>query len=866
MTPRQLPVLVSKLGPPPVPSFAVTRARLVAPLLERDWRVAVITGGAGTGKSVVAAQCCAALTDASAAWVTLDASDDRPERFWLYLVAALELAVPGAFTETAARVPNARNESDDLLTQLLVEAATLTRPLVVVLDDLHTIRDPQILGGIRFLVEHAPAQLRLMVTSRSEPSLPIAHWTARTWTVEIRQDDLACSSAETIALLAALGEHRLAHDDIDHLRLHTEGWMAALHLAALAMHGKDDAASVARNFTGRHRMIADLLMSEVLEAQTSEVQEFLLRTSIVEHFDGVMADALTGRTDGAAALDSLAARIAFLVPLDDQRTTYRYHPLLRDLLQLELDRRHPNERVHLRRTAAATLEARGEITAAVNAHLGIGDVDRAFALAFSTAYQQHDRGDLAAMASWVDLFPQDFVAESIERMLVYSFSIGACGRIDEAMAWIDRVKHRMSTEADVAERDLRYADALQLMLFTIGGLAQDGIECGQRVVAAVDQGLDIGTLGARARPNLARAHLLNDEPRRAEEVLDGGPLHDEFAATLLAPAIRSRVALRDGHLHRAMEQAARALAAAATLDAPTHLGTLDALLAQAGVLVERNQMVDAVAGLARVREIADHHPEAPAYHVLSRVDEVRLVIAQEGLEQGFVVIDQLRHLLSVRSHPPLLRMVDALAARWRIEAHDLHRAEELIARLHHGSVRSLLAARLDLAHGRSDDAMRRLQTTDFVTPRDCLSADLLRARAAADVDPTSMHDFVERAARVAAREGFVRTVLEEGLEMVRSVRRVAERFESPDGRRLVLALGAPPHAVRRAQPLVRLSDREQAVLRFLPTRMTNQEIAVECYMSVNTVKTHLKNIYAKLDVSSRSEAVHRARGLALLTS
>jgi LuxR family maltose regulon positive regulatory protein len=858
-------VLVSKIGPPPVPRYAVSRSRLVAPLLQDTWRIVVVTGGAGTGKSVVAAQCCAALTDATAAWVTLDSGDDRPERFWLYVVTALERAAPGAFARTSLQLPHARAKRGELLAQLIADATALSSPVFIVLDDLHAIRDPTIFEGIAFLVEQAPAQLRFLVTSRTEPSLPIARWRARLWTSEIRQEDLACSPAETTSLLNALGEHRLGPDEIDGLCAHTGGWIAALHLAALAMRGKDDAAAVALNFTGRHRMIADLLMSEVLEAQTDVVQEFLLRTSIVDHFDGTLADALTGRSDGVAALGSLAGRIAFLVPVDDRRTTYRYHPLLRDLLQLELQRRHPDDAVELRRIAASALERRGEVAAAVTMLLANNDIDRAFALAFSTAYEQHDRGDLAAMASWVDLFPQDYVAESIERMLVYSFSIGACGRLDEAVAWIHRVDHRMSTEAQLSERDLGYADALHLLMFTMGVAAHDGIEGGHRVVDAVDHGLDIGTLGARARPNLARAYLMSGQPRRAETVLEGGSMHDEIAAVLLAPAIRSRIALHDGNLDLAVEQASRALGAAAALAVPTHLGTLDALLALTGVLVERNEAGEAAAGVARIREIGDQHPEAPAYHVLSRLVEVRLIIATEGLEQGFVVVDQLRRFLSTTSHPPLHRMVDAVDARWRIEADELRRAQELIDHLDPGPCRTLLASRLDLARHLPDRAMSRLDATEFQTVRDCLAADLLRARASRQLDSAETPTYIGRAARLAAPQGFVRSILEEGHDVVRAMRVAAEQLGGTDGRRLSLALGAPPPSPRAAQPAVVLSDREQAVLRFLPTHLTNQEIATECFMSVNTVKTHLKSIYTKLDVTSRSEAVARARTLALLT-
>ncbi len=347
MTPTQPPLVPAKLSPPPLPPHAVARPRLLTPLLNDGWRLAVVTGGPGSGKSVAARQCCAASDSSTPAWVSLDETDDRPERFWLCVVAALDRAAPGAFPRTAARVSDSGTDVWALVTELVVEASALEHPVALILDDFHTIRSRGTVDGVGFLVEHLPVQLRMIVTSRTDLPLPVATWIGRSWVVELRQHDLAFSPAETHGLFEMLDEHRLGTADIELLCAHTEGLVAALHLAAIAIRDSEDAPSAARYFSGRHRLIADLIVSEVLEGQPADVQQFLLRTSIVDQFDAGLADALTGRRDGAELLAWLPGQIVFLMAVDDERTSFRYHRLLRDLLRTELERRHTQDVVAL---------------------------------------------------------------------------------------------------------------------------------------------------------------------------------------------------------------------------------------------------------------------------------------------------------------------------------------------------------------------------------------------------------------------------------------------------------------------------------------------------------------------------------------
>jgi LuxR family maltose regulon positive regulatory protein len=799
------------------------------------------------------------------AWITLDLDDDHPERFWLHVGSALRRTVPEHFVGKDLFPPVHRpGQRGSPAADLIMNAASADGSLLIVLDQLDRIRNPSILGEIEFLVEQLPTGMQLILTSRVDPQLPIARWRARSWLLELRQGDLAFTTEETTALFVTAGEDRLSNEDIGRLASHTEGWVAALRLALISMKNSDDPVAIAQTFSGRNRMIADLLASEVLDRQPEAVQQFLLQTSVLRHLDADLCNELTGRTDSEEMLRALEANICFVVA-DDERTSYRYHQLFAELLRLELERRHSGMSQTLRRKAAEHLEARGDLTEAIGHCLAVGETDRAFDLAFASAVRQWDHDDVSAAAAWVDVFPSEYVSDSVQRMLLYALAVSVCGRLDEATAWLDRAEHQLRLDPGASERDLRHADALRVLQLGTSGAPEDGIDCGRRAVDAIASGLDLGTVGDRVRVNLARAHLLVDDWTAAADAIDGDDLGDSVATLLIAPAVRARVALRRGHLHEALEEVGRSLNAAVALGVPRHFGTVDALIARTGVLTERNELAEAVATIAEMHTRMERHRDTPAYDVLTRIPQVRVAAAAGGLDDAFAVLEEARASLGDRKIPLLRRIIDEVEARWRIESGELRSAEDLVDGLPHSwPQRSLLAARLALVRDRPRETIQRLGAEQFATLRDQLAAQILVARACLQLASDDAPAAFTRAAELAAREGFVRMFIEEGAEAVRHFRIAADGLGTPAGTRLASALGAPPRLrVTTPTPTV-LSERESAVLRFLPSGLTNKEIASECFMSVNTVKTHLKGIYSKLGASTRSEAVDRARRWQLL--
>ena len=679
-TTDRLPIVRSKYGSPAVPQRAVARPRLSRALAGTEWRLALVIAGPASGKTVMVAQWYETLEGVAREWVTLDVGDDRPERFWLALAVGLERAVPGGFGGAVDLATDVRRSPRQFLDRLLMDMSFVEGPLVVVVDDVHFLRDPAIVEDLAWVVEHLPRNVQLVFTSRLDPPIPLARWRARSWLVEVRHRHLAFTVPETSQLFAALDEHRLGPGDIEELWRHTEGWAAGLRLAATAIRDRPDVSAAAREFSGSHRMVADLLVSEILDGQSAEMSDFLLSTSIADVLDADLCDALSGRHDSSVVLRGLEADMPFLVATSTDRASYRYHPLLAEMLRAELVTRRPAAPPALHAVAAAVLEGRGDVAGAVGHLLAAGDTDRAFSLAFTNAFERSDHADKTAAAAWVDLFPQELAGGSVSRMLTYALALGLLGRTDEGLAWLERAALRLADDPEPRAGDVGTLDALRLLAFTVSGAATDGPLPGRRALEAIDGGVDLGVVGARLRTNLARACLLVDQPDQAEEVLTGEPVGDEVARLLLVPAVAGRIALRRGLLGEADRQATRALAAASALGLEAHLGTLDAYLAQAGVLTERNQLGEATATFQRLDDIARRHPEAVVYHILVRVDQVRVANGRGGLDETFAMIDEMRHLMIGRSHPALEQIIDTVAARWRIEAGDINRAQQLISR------------------------------------------------------------------------------------------------------------------------------------------------------------------------------------------
>ncbi|HET8629477.1 MAG TPA: hypothetical protein VFL91_18835, partial [Thermomicrobiales bacterium] len=407
------PLLETKLAVPRPRRAAVPRPRL-RERLERGAETALtlVSAPAGFGKTTLLAEWLAATPagERAAAWLALDPGDNDPAAFWPALIAALRTAVPGVGAGALALLEAPRPPPiEAALTALLNELGALPRDIVLVLDDYHAVDARAVQDGMAFLLEHLPPRVHLVLASRADPALPLARLRARGELVELRTADLRFTPDEAAAFLNDAMGLDLVAADVAALEARTEGWIAALQLAALSLRGREDAAGFIAGFAGDDRYIVDYLVEEVLRRQPDQVRGFLLETAILDRLSGPLCDAVTGQDGGKATLAALERANLFVVPLDDKRHWYRYHQLFADVLRAHLLDERPGRVPDLHRRASAWHERRDLPDEAIRHALAADDAERAADLVERAGLAMFRGRRQAAVLGWLRALPDELL-------------------------------------------------------------------------------------------------------------------------------------------------------------------------------------------------------------------------------------------------------------------------------------------------------------------------------------------------------------------------------------------------------------------------------------------------------------------------
>jgi LuxR family maltose regulon positive regulatory protein len=370
------PLLETKLHVPRRRRDLVARPRLTERLSgAAESALTLVSAPAGFGKTTLLADWLAvpAANGQPAAWLSLDRRDNDPALFWTYLVAALKTAAPGVGADALSLLQSPQPPIEAVVATLLNDVSAISNDVVLVLDDYHIIDAREVHEGMAFLLEHLPPQLHLVIAGRADPALALARWRGRGELIEIRAADLRFTPEEAGAYLNGVMGFALTAQDVAALEGRTEGWIAALQMAALSMQGRDDVAGFIAGFAGDDRYIVDYLAEEVLQRQPEHVRHFLLQTSILDRLSGPLCDAVTGQGGGKGMLARLERGNLFLAPLDDHRRWYRYHQLFADVLQAHLLDEQPDDIRELHRRASAWYELNGEPSEAIRHALAAED-------------------------------------------------------------------------------------------------------------------------------------------------------------------------------------------------------------------------------------------------------------------------------------------------------------------------------------------------------------------------------------------------------------------------------------------------------------------------------------------------------------
>ncbi|PVZ06841.1 LuxR C-terminal-related transcriptional regulator [Actinomycetospora cinnamomea] len=887
------PLLESKYRVPRPRPGTVARPRLVRALGGAvRTALTVVSAPAGFGKSTLLAEWLAEVpaSTAAVACLALDERDDDPTVFWTYALTAMRAAA-GVGDDALRLMGSTPASIDAALVAVLNDLGGMSQDLVLVLDDLHLVTSPAVHDGIAFLLEHRPPRLHLVLATRVDPPLPLARCRARGELLEARAADLRFTPQESAAYLYGPMGLSLSEHDVATLDGRAEGWIAALQLAALSMRGRDDVGAFIAGFAGDDRYVVDYLVEEVLARQPEDVRAFLLETSLLERLTGPLCDAVTGRGGSRTTLVALERANLFLVPLDDRRQWYRYHHLFADVLRAHLVDERPGTVPELHRRAGLWFAENGDTPAAVDHALAGGHVDRAADLMERAMPAMRRERRETELRRWVRSLPDEVVR--VRPVLGMAF----VGVLAQASAF-DTVEQRL---ADV-ERSVRPGGGAWPSQAPPGLVVLDeegyrsvpaGLEVYRAALAL--RSADLDAAAAHARRALALTPESDDLTRAAAGALGGlaswtrGDLVAAEAAYVeaiaglhragsLADVLGCAVAL--GDIRRtlgrpgAAERLHRWALDLADPAAPVR-GAADMHVALAGALIERDDLTTAAVHLEASRRLGEHRglPQNP---YRSRVVEARLLEARGDPDAALALLDEAEHLYE-GDYSPEVAPVPAVRARLRLRRGELRHAEAWARQRqlspdddpsylreyeHLTLARLLLARRDDAAAGLL--ARLRAAAEDGGRAGSVLEILVLQALVAQTRgDVPSALDALRRAVALAEPEGVVRVVADEGPPVAALLRALPKHDPAyAFGRRLLAACaGSTSAASTLVDPL---SARELDVLRLLGSDLDGPDIARELSVSLNTVRTHTKSIYAKLGVGSRRAAVRRAHDLGVL--
>jgi LuxR family maltose regulon positive regulatory protein len=918
------PLLTTKLYIPPVSSRLVSRPHLVERLndgLRSGHKLILVSAPAGFGKTTLVSDW-VRQAELLTAWLSLDRGDDDPVRFWTYLIAALQGKHPDVGQKALRALQSPQpTPVEAVLTTLINDLAELPGPFVLVLDDLHTITAEAVHNALVFLIDHLPPQMHVIVVTRVDPPWPVARLRARRQMTELRSQDLRFACDEVATFVNSVMGLGLSDQDVTLLDARTEGWIAGLQMASLAMEsllstqGRADVLAFIQTLSGSHRFILDYLVEEVLDRQPDEVQEFLLKTSVLGRLSAPLCDAVVGGSDSQATLNWLERANLFVVPLDGERHWYRYHRLFADLLQTRLQRTEPDVVPLLHQRASLWSERNGLQAEAIDHALAAGDLERAADLIERIAEATLMRGEVATFMRWVSALPAGQVRTRPMLCFYHAWTL----------LWQSRsLKAIESLLQDADEGDGLVAARVTAMRALLAGFRGQAARAAELSRRALEQ------LPEEEQFMRTLVTWILKSTQLAGESLDVQSLDDVLADSQKAGNVMlsfwvvcdwAELLMRQGRLHQAAATYRRALdiatdaqgerlpiAGAALVGLAelsrewgdldratqyllegirlseqwTEIGPLEAYICLARIRWAQGDAEGAREAIGQAQELAERYD-------LTDLDELTVAIFRAWLDvaQG--------DLVAVQRWAEGRDLFQYIGLPLREEAgdpydHRMHKYELPVV------------ARLLIAQGRSHEALALLEPLVLIAEWRGRRAILIESYALqalawqAQGDLDRALSVLERALSLAEPEGYVRVLLDEGEPMrsliaefrsreVDRAYRVGVDRERPAESAMRLhayadkllaewtpARISPPESsapalratTRYAVPIEPLTERELEVLRLLRTSLSLPEIADRLVLSANTVRSHAKHIYAKLDVHSRADALTRAQELGLL--
>jgi LuxR family maltose regulon positive regulatory protein len=858
-----------KFLPPARPISLVARPALQDRLTAgAGQRLTVVLGSAGAGKSVLLSSWASARPPGVTSWLSCDEADANPARFWTGFIEASRVIEPGFGADAADLLALDGVVSADLTASITNDAAKLPAGSAIIVDDFHYAA-PAVSRAMTDLVEHWPSQaVQLVLASRADPPLRLHRLRLAGELCELRDRDLHFSLAESGDLLANFGIQVRAAD-LELLHQRSEGWAAALQMAALSLRGTSDPARAARALEIRRHAIAEYFVAEVLDQQPSEVAWFMLDTSVLSELTADACAAVSGRLDAAARLRSIDVANLFLVPLDDERTSFRYHHLVRQLLRAELRARDPGREKKLQLRAAEWFEATGDTRRAARHLLAAGQGDRALVLLHDRVITDflHD----PALPEPLDpsMVDPSLLAGAPDLLLAVAIDLllgGDIARSGEYLDLLERAQPPIPPESRLAAR---FAMARATHYAQIGQVEQ-AVDTVHAARAIRDRTQLSDEWVAAAPIDLLRVYTcLEDFPavEREAAVALAAPELTEPVKLVLVPGARALAWLEYGRLAEAADAARAAEMEARRLGFDGHFFAVDYRRALAGLALEQRDLDAAEQLTEQVLSIAERR--RPVFEFLILLDRAAIWATRGQRRDALAAIDAARVVLP-GAGVALRARADELEALIRLSHGDPSTPAKLADGLP-ADRGSLLRARIALAAGDHHAAQAQLRALPpgELTERRALVRQVLLAAAAIERGDPMTASAVAGVLQAARGQGFLNTVVTTAPQVTSYLVEHAPQLRPDPFTEQLIAAALQVRAVQLdgaspgrglAEPL---TGAELRILKLLPTS-TYLQIADTLYISRNTVKVHLRSVYQKLGVASRAQAIERAVDLSLL--
>jgi LuxR family maltose regulon positive regulatory protein len=872
----QTSILTTKLYIPPPPSNLIPRPRLLEKLNQGlDYELILVSAPAGYGKTSLVSNWVhhsrSKIGGLQIAWFSLDNNDNDPSRFLAYLIAALQKIDPD-IGQTAQAMMQASEPPppEAYLTSLINDIVAKELPIILILDDYHLIHFPPIHQQLTFLLEHLPVHMHLAIISREDPPLPLPRLRGRGQMMEIRQDDLRFTPEECAEFLRGLMGLDLSTENVAALERRTEGWIAGLHLAALSMQGRGDLPHFVEQFTGSNRYILDYLIQEVFDRQPAEIQDFLLKTSILDRLSGALCNALTERDNSQGLLESLEHANLFILPCDQSRTWYRYHRLFGELLRNRLRTQGVSSETQLHRIASQWYEGQGAISEAIQHALAGSDWERVADLILEVSNELLKRGEIFTLLSWFNRLPKDVILSQPRLCLEYSWPLILSGQFKEAAFYLTHAEGAAQDtpaflgQVLTAKAYLTRAEGnhVQMMDFSHKALSLlPKSDVNSRSIVTTNLGIAYWHSG--------NMHAALDALREAH---DTAQVTGNRYAALTALVFQGMTFAVQGQLRKAHLIFQQAI----DQDSPTFISGL-AHLYLSVLHYEWNELEKSAQSLLKTIKVAERLRNdellVSAWMMMSRLhlasknlNAAREVLekAQQMVKDGNVPASSIPRLAACHVHVALANDDLQEALYWETQLADNNDCHSFYRFF------NLTRAKLMLAQNKveeADDYLKRCyeQASQANWGYGVIAIRTLQALAA----QTSIAaiDFLANGLKLAQSERFIRTFVDTGAELKPLLLKANKSGHGSGYAQVILAAmeDRPTVSVIGQSTLVEpLSARELDVLRLLKQGLSNKEIAENLFISPGTVKTHVHNICSKLNVHNRTEAVVYAGELNLV--